>query len=423
MSTTCESESIRTRLHKRTAQRASSSERSAAGGESLFTTPNPFASLPSDEEDPHVGSRPSPSPPKHPRIDRRHSSELRAIAANRFKREQCASSTMTPSSPHRRASVEVEAVTDRLRSRRLSSLQGERRRSSTPRRRRSSAAPVTTIRHLESFSFDPLKTQQFAATRRSLSPGDSPNSLDGMPTFPISNRRCAFSEVEERSRSVVFPEEGQLNLTTAIATRRRKSSRDENLASASLPRLRPRSPHHPTSPAPPLETLSHPRMSRSRICGAYVESPSGVQMQYPFVFPSAPSTRSPSLSTSLRTNDTDVSVDCESSRGAVAQVEPDPRWPTFSFPSTTRSRPTFHLDLSLIPDRRQHDEERDRRVSTTSSSFQVEQHQLLTPGTICLAHTPLCTSRSYQHGAAHDDIFADAFAGALGGRKEHEASP
>ncbi|GAA5962382.1 hypothetical protein JCM3765_002962 [Sporobolomyces pararoseus] len=348
---------------------------------SLFTNLNPFASLPVE-----IGS--APSSPKHPRLERRHSSELRAIAANKL-RQECAQVTF-----RRQSLVELDVVTDRLRSRRLSSLKGERRRSSTSRRRRSSAAPRG------SFSLE-------AGPRRSISPTESHSSrgsttAPSLPFVPFTDRRHAFSnENPQSSFSLNLPSSENKPLATQL---RRRSP----LQIAIIDPLDPPIRHYTSA--------SRPRLDLSESEDVEID-----KSPLPF-YSSEPSTRSPSLSTSLQTRtDTDDSEfetpledDIDSFPGvssSLLQFSPQP--PTRNRRSSihphalshSRSPPFLHLDLASLS------RPASRRVSTASSYHRPSpDHDLLTPGTICLFPTPSYTSRSYH---ATEDIFAASFGGAL----------
>lgn len=333
---------------------------------------NPFASLPVE-----IGS--APSSPKHPRLERRHSSELRAIAANKL-RQECAQASVTF---RRQSLVDLEFVTDRLRSRRLSSLKGERRRSSTSRRRRSSAAPRGSL-SLE------------AGPRRSISPTDSHSSRGSLsapshPFLPSTDRRYAFSNEN------------------------RQYSSTENRSPT--PRLRPLSSLQ-IAIVDPLDRTSRRDTSASQSRLDLSET----STTFNFSSSSAPSTRSPSLSTSLQTrtdtddsefetpleDDIDTFPDISSSLQRLSSHPPTRNRRSSIHPhalSHSRAPPFLHLDLTSLS------RPASRRVSTASSYHRPSpDHDLLTPGTICLFPTPSYTSRSYH---AAEDIFADAFAGAL----------
>ncbi|GAA6014942.1 hypothetical protein JCM11491_002364 [Sporobolomyces phaffii] len=85
--------------HKRGPDSDSSVSGDDSSPPSLFTNLNPFAVLPQDAD----------PPMKHMKLSRRHSSELRAVAANRFKQE-CVAGRQDF---RRRSLVDVEIVTDR----------------------------------------------------------------------------------------------------------------------------------------------------------------------------------------------------------------------------------------------------------------------------------------------------------------------
>lgn len=175
-------------------------------------------------------------------------------------------------------------------------------------------------------------------------------------------------------------------------------------------RLRPRSPLQTALLDPHLSSLPRSR-SRSRPQLDYVQSSSGVKMQFPFVFPSAPSTRSPSLSTSLQTRtDTDDS-EFETSLADDVDSLPDFSSAGQSYSSSphavsiTRPSPQLHLDLGSLT------HPANRRISTSSSYHRPSpDHLLLTPGTICLFTPGHPTSRSHHPTG---DIFSEAFAVAL----------
>ncbi|GAA5880358.1 hypothetical protein JCM16303_003912 [Sporobolomyces ruberrimus] len=358
---------------------------------SLFTNLNPFGTLPHDCEAASVQQPPN----------RRHSAELRAAAANRFKHE-C---TADRYGKRRKSFAEVEVVvTDRVRSTRLSSIKAERRRSSASRRRRSSALP----RH--SLSLQP-------GIRRSISPTDSPLPSPTSPTIspsvfsPVPDRRCAFSdEFPLPSSPPPLSPEDPLSSSSAFSSQLSLATTGLSMTS----RLRPRSPQQFTffdDPSPTPRSTSQPD---------YLESPSGVRMRFPLVFPSAPprcSNPRSSATTLAELDYDDLITPTEGAGEFFSKSYPDqrssspPSSPALhgTEPSVTSSRPFPMLQLDFATLLNSVDPA--RRFSTSSSYHHPSpDHLVLTPSTIGFFRTPHPTSRSC-YGAT--DVFADAFAGAL----------
>ncbi|GAA5894059.1 uncharacterized protein JCM6883_003710 [Sporobolomyces salmoneus] len=248
---------------------------------SLFTNLNPFASLPQEVEE-TVDVAPS----KHPRIGRRHSSELRAAAANRFKLE-C--KTGQPIEYRRQSLVDVDTVTDRLRSRRLSSLKGERRCSSASRRRRSSIAPR---------QFEPLRNRSISPTDSLLLFPDSPTSSP-LPLTTVSDRRCAFSD-ENPSLTTSFetpatPSTRSPSLTTSFLTQTDTDVSEFETPAVDDVEIFPLN-NASSSPPAPFLNLSLPSRSSPRFRPA---APFHLDLS-PFAFPRSLDRRRSTTSSSYR---------------------------------------------------------------------------------------------------------------------------
>ncbi|GAA6059028.1 hypothetical protein JCM10212_001253 [Sporobolomyces blumeae] len=385
----------------------------------LFTNLNPFASLPYDVTDPgHSFVR-----------ARRESAELRAFAANQIR-------FVTFEDGHgkrRKSVIEVEWDPIDAGSNRRCSLKGERRRSSAcQRRRQSSLTPIQTT----------LPPKQEPAPRM-LSPVSpdlpsspfSPTLSDHFPV-PAVERRDAFCD--ESPVSPLLSPISASGFSSVSSPNQSPAPSFSSTFSTTSARLHPRSPRtFSFSDVDPDETVSRSRRGSTRI-----QSPSGVRIKYPLVFPSAalkrasvavtqvdvagssgapieatereaPSKLVEEASGTGRTCETPLaSPSIDARRARLRLPSPFPP-PLISMPPAPAS---FHrsadADFTCDPPCDSSGLGRLRQDSLASSYHSSpHEHPVGTPNTLCFARTPLQTSTS-NHMV---NVFAESFGDALSG--------
>ncbi|GAA5870070.1 hypothetical protein JCM8547_001453 [Rhodosporidiobolus lusitaniae] len=417
----------------------------------------------------------SPPIPAQPSFHsgRRGSAELRAVAANRMKAGVVA--VETAPGKRRKSVVDLEEATEGVRTlsaRRRSSLSpiqplsGTRRRSSvspvqglpSTSRRRSSITPghslSTPARRPSQLHFAPMNNDlvendsprpevpavpeqihtasgvpiRFPLAFPSPSPASPPVDSFELPTSPLFERRAAFSDEVLSPILSSSPPPSSRTFSSASPTPSSWTSRAPSSWRSST--FQPRSPHA----LPPLALSPVPAAEESP---RSFESPSGVKMTWPPVFPSRPS-RPTSMAS--------IDFDCEAAAvGAASDLEEEqveaveipilfrkPALPTLirRFPPPTLSSaspfpppflstrepsresfsnfvfpsmPTlFNKTPTALPAW--------RRMSTASSYESAregsESELVKTPSTFELpARSPLATGVSTYHG----DVFAEAF--------------
>lgn len=311
--------------------------------------------------------------------------------------------------------VDIDSMTDAVRSTRLSSIKAERRRSSAHRRRESASG--TTPRQSVSCGSQGLTAIDNLSSNSHFAQLPLPESpkLSPLPFSPITERRAAFSD-ESLSpiSSLSFSTLPSPTFSTAFSTVSKSSTRTT--------RLQPRSPQTPSF----ADGLSGHREPRLKKQDDSIQSPSGVRIKFPLVFPSRPPPsprppQSPAFDHDQE-DDTPTPSDDEFSTPTMDSSDyfanlPPPLPPKSEFTSPfppplvselsayprSRPQPQLRLDLSFIGSPAA------QRKFSNSSSYRPSppDHLVGTPGTIALFRTGTHTSTSTYAS----NVFSEAFAG------------
>ena len=298
-------------------------------------------------------------------------------------------------------------MTDAVRTTRLSSIKAERRRSSAHRRR--SSASIATPRQSVSCTSQSLQAADNFIPQLPLP--ESPK-LSPLPFSPIiAERRPAFSDepISPISDST-FSTLPSPTFSTAFSTISTSSNRTA--------RLRPRSPQTASFTDP----MSFHHESQRRP-DASIESPSGVRIRFPLIFPSRPppSPRPPQsflfdhdhVDETPTPSDDELTTPTAIDHDYFTDLPPalPPKLEVCSpFPPPLEShlsarpipQPQLRLDLSFIGS-----PSAQRKFSNSSSYRPSPPDQFVgTPGTIALFRTGTHTSTSTYAS----NVFSEAFA-------------